>query len=167
MSNVTFLRMNLMSHMISVFNYGSWQWKLSMLNARTGRASSKRSSSPSCMLPRESSHATTFVGHFEDSGLIKNNWARKSLERWMADIWGAVRETFQEWLTVFTPAKVSYYAWHLNHHLYIYTGWSKGYCQGATRATGAAGFQPSKSIRQHRMAEASQCIYSLGCALWF
>lgn len=50
-----------------------------MLNAGIGRASSKRSSSPSSMLARESSNATTFAGHFEDSGLIKmvgqgNGW---------------------------------------------------------------------------------------------
>lgn len=78
-SSVTFLRMNLMSHVISVFNYESWSWKLSLLNAGIGRASSKRSSSPSSMLARESSNATIFAGHFEDSGLIKtvgqgNGW---------------------------------------------------------------------------------------------
>lgn len=71
--------MNLMSHVISVSNNGSWPWKLSLVNARIGRASSKRSSSPSSMLARESSNATTFAGHFKDSGLIKavgqgNGW---------------------------------------------------------------------------------------------
>ena len=65
--------------MIYVFNYGSWQWNLSMLNARIGSASSKRSSSARYMLAREFSNVTTSLGQFEDSSLIKmvgqgNSW---------------------------------------------------------------------------------------------
>jgi hypothetical protein len=105
------------------------------------------------MVARESSNATMFMVHFEDSGLIKMTGQGNSWQgRWQTSGGQSVRNSRSDSLSSLQRKALTMFDSLITICIFIQDEAKVTVKERATRGTGVVGLQPSKYISQCRVA---------------